>query len=176
MSTQTSSHAEPAFEPEPFLDIPFGLARPEQVLPLSGLEQLRALMQGALPAPTMARTMRHWISAVEPGQAEFRGDPSDAYLNPMGLVHGGWTMALLDSALGCAVQSRLDAGETFSSLGTEVKFVRPITPRTGQVRAVARVVTRGRRTATASAHVEDQSGRILATGTTTCFIEKIGGA
>ncbi len=176
MSTETSAKPAPAFESEPFLDIPFGLAKPEEVLPLTGIEQLSALMKGALPAPTMAQTLRQWISAIEPGRAEFRGDPSDAYLNPMGLVHGGWTMALLDSALGCAVQTRLDAGQTFISLGTEVKFIRPITPRTGQVRSVASVVTRGRRTATASAYVEDQSGRILATGTTTCFIETIVGA
>lgn len=175
MLTETSAQTGPAFEDEPFLDIPFGTARPDQVLPLSGLEQLAALKKGALPAPTMARTMRHWISAVSPGRAEFRGEPSDAYLNPMGIVHGGWAMTLLDSALGCAVQTRLDVGETYVSLGTEVKFVRPITPKTGQVRAVAEVVTRGRRTATASAYVEDREGRILATGTTTCFIDRIAG-
>lgn len=176
MSPFSGAQPAPAFEDEPFLDIPFGLAKPEQVLPLTGLEQLSALMKGALPAPTMARTLRQWISAIEPGKAEFRGDPSDAYLNPMGLVHGGWTMALLDSTLGCAVQTCLAPGQTFSSLGTEVKFVRPITPRTGQVRARATVMSHGRRTATASGLIEDRSGNVLATGTTTCFIDTIRGA
>ena len=164
-----------AFEVRQMPDIPFGIARPEQVMALTGLQQLQNLIAGELPAPPMARTMRQWISELDEGMAEFRGEPSEAYLNPMGLVHGGWTMSLLDSALGCSVQTVLAPGETYSSLGTEVKFVRPIFSTTGQVRAAAHVVTRGRRTVTATAQVDDQQGRILATGTTTCFVQKLGG-
>lgn len=171
MTTKTTA-ADQAFEPAPFLDIAFGVARPEDVANLSGLEQLQALLDGALPGPTMARTMRTWIYAVETGACEFRGDPGPDYLNPMGLVHGGWAMAMLDSALGCAVQTTLDKGETYVSVGTEVKFVRPILPATGQVRAIAGVDSRGSQIATASARITDRRGRLLATGTTTCFIRK----
>jgi uncharacterized protein (TIGR00369 family) len=167
---QDVKNADPKFTPSIMPDVPFGIARPEQVIGLSGLEAIRSIPTGALPAPPMARTLQQWIETAEKGRAEFRGNPSQEYLNPMGLVHGGWTMALLDSAMGCAVQTILDVGEIYVSLGTEVKFLRPITAKMGQVRAIGTVIDRTRQTASAEARVEDQSGRILATGTTTCFL------
>ncbi|UYV38388.1 PaaI family thioesterase [Rhodobacteraceae bacterium D3-12] len=167
---QDMKSANPKFTPSIMPDVSFGIARPEQVIGLSGLEAIRAIPTGALPAPPMARTLQQWIEAADKGRAEFRGNPSKEYLNPMGLVHGGWTMALLDSAMGCAVQTILDAGEIYVSLGTEVKFQRPITAKTGQVRAIGTVIDRTRQTASAEARVEDSTGRILATGTSTCFL------
>ncbi len=166
-----ASQSAPLFTPALMPDVPFGIARPEQVMGLSGLQAIRAIPSGELPAPPMARTLQQWIEAADKGRVEFRGNPSNDYLNPMGLVHGGWTMALLDSALGCAVHTILEAGETYVSLGTEVKFLRPITVKTGQVRAIGTVIDRTRRTASAHARVEDSAGRILATGTTTCFLD-----
>jgi len=154
-------------------ELEFGVAPAGRFAGLAGLEQLLRIPSGELPAPPMARTMRQWLSVIEKGKVEFRGEPSEEFLNPMGIIHGGWTMTLLDSALGCAVHTMLKPGEVYSSLGTEVKFIRPIQTTTGQVRAVAEVVTRGQRTATASARVEDQRGRILATGATTCFIQSL---
>ncbi len=161
---------ETKFAPTEMPDVPFGIAAPEQVIGLSGLEAIRAISTSDLPAPPMARTLQQWIEVADKGRSEFRGNPSEEYLNPMGLVHGGWTMALLDSAMGCAVQTILSAGEMYVSLGTEVKFLRPITAKTGQVRAIGTVIDRTRQTASAEARVEDQSGRILATGTSTCFL------
>lgn len=170
--TDSAAAREP-FEPIPFLDVPFGPVTPEQISGLDGLAQLEGILRGDLPAPTMARTMRQWIASVEKGYAEFRGEPSEDYLNPMGLVHGGWVMALLDTVLGCAVHTTLDATQTYVSTGTEVKFIKPILLSTGQVRAVGRAESRGAQMATASAHVHDTKGRLLATGTTSCFIRKI---
>lgn len=170
---QDLNTTDPKFTPSLMPDVPFGIARPEQVIGLSGLEAIRAIPTGALPAPPMARTLQQWIEAADRGRAEFRGNPSKEYLNPMGLVHGGWTMALLDSAMGCAVQTILDAGELYVSLGTEVKFIRPITAKMGQVRAIGTVIDRTRQTASAEARVEDSDGRILATGTTTCFLSTV---
>ena len=164
-----------AFEVAPFPELEFGRIPASKAAGMSGLDLLRAIPAGDLPAPSIARTMRQWIHAVDTGRAEFRGDPGEEYLNPMGVVHGGWTMTLLDSVLGCAVHTTLGAGEGYTSMGTEVKFIRPVLPTAGQVRAVAEVVSRGRRSATAQARVEDLSGRLLATGTTTCFIFPGGG-
>lgn len=170
---QDAAEVIPYFTPTLMPDVPFGTARAEQLKGLSGLEAIRAIPSGVLPAPTMARTLQQWIETADKGRTEFRGNPSKDYLNPMGLVHGGWTMALLDSALGCAVQTILDACEMYVSLGTEVKFMRPITAKMGQVRAIATVIDRTRQTASAEARVEDSTGRILATGTTTCFLSRV---
>ena len=157
-------------------DLTVGLSTMAQYTALNGLEILKLVLSGALPAPPIAKTMSLWLSEASHGLAEFRGVPEAAFLNPMGIVHGGWTMTFLDSALGCAVQTVLDAGEGYVSLGTEVKFIRPVMADSGQLRAIGKIVSRGRQTATAEARVEDQSGRVLATGTTTCFLRLVAGS
>jgi len=167
---------QPLFQPEVMPEADFTVLRPDQVAPLTGLEQLEGIISGSLPAPPSARYFQQWITEVSKGRVEFRGDPSEECLNPMGMVHGGWTMALLDSALGSAVHSTLNAGEFYSSLGTEVKFIKPVLVTSGQLRAVSEVLSRGRRTATAQARLEDRQGQIFATGTTTCFIQALPGA
>ncbi|MGR3372504.1 PaaI family thioesterase [Pseudooceanicola nanhaiensis] len=93
-------------------------------------------------------------------------------LNPMGLVHGGWVMTLLDSALGCAVHTTLAPGETYVSLDTDVKFVKPITPATGEVTVTARIQTRGRQVGTSEGRAVDAQGRILALGTSSCLVRQ----
>lgn len=161
------------------LDMPearFGVSRPQDIMALTGIEQIRGIASGALPAPPMAATLRFWIADVSDGSVEFRGEPDRSFLNPMGTVHGGWAMTILDSALACAIHTTLAPGETLASLGTEVKFTRPILPDTGQVRCVGTVVSRGRRTASSEARLTDLAGRILATGTTTCFIQPLPAA
>ena len=158
------------FDPMPFLDAEFGVASRGQLAGLSGLEQMRALLNAELPAPTMARAMNIFVARAEHGEIEFRGNPGADYLNPMGLVHGGWAMTLLDSVLGCAVHTVLEPSESYVSLTTEVKFVRPILPSSGQVRAIGVVDDRTRSAATSTGKVEDQNGRLLASGTSTCLI------
>lgn len=162
------------FDAEPIPEYNVGTADPATVMTTTGKEQVQAILDNRAPAPSMARAMTQWISRVEDAEVEFRGEPSADVLNPGGIVHGGWAMTLLDSALGCAVQTTLEKGEYLVSLDTSVRFIRPITPQTGQVRCVARVQSRGRRVSTAEAVVEDMAGRVLATGTTSCFIQKAG--
>lgn len=156
----------------PMPELELGLVDPETAALLTGLDLMRAVAAQDLPAPPMAGTMQQWIHELEKGRAVFLGEPHARYLNPMGLVHGGWAMTLLDSALGCAVHTTLGPGDSYVSLGTEVKFVRPILADTGQVRCIGEVQSRGRSTATAAGRIEDARGRLLATGTTTCFIRR----
>ncbi|GAA6147373.1 uncharacterized domain 1-containing protein [Pseudooceanicola nitratireducens] len=159
------------FDAAPIPEYNVGIADIPQVAARTGLEQMQAILSGDFPAPSMAQTMTQWIERVAEGEAEFRGEPSAAVLNPMGIVHGGWAMTLLDSALGCAVHTTMAKGEMYVSLDTSVRFIRAITAETGQVRCIGRVQSRGRRIATAEAVIEDQKGRILASGTSSCFIQ-----
>ena len=133
------------------------------------------ILQIAFAAPTIAETMNFWIHQADEGMAEFRGEPTTAHMNPLGTVHGGWAMALLDSVLGCAVHTTCAPGEGFVSMDTCVKFVRPMMPGTGQVRAIATVQTRGKRVANVEGRVESRDGKVIALGTSTCFIQPIGG-
>lgn len=138
---------------------------------MSGLEYMAAIVAGELPPPPIAVTMRLRPVELEEGRVVFEGEPGEEHYNPIGLVHGGYAATLLDSALGCAVHTTLPAGAGYTSLGIEVKYVRPITRDTGRVLCAAEVVYRGRRQATSEARVTAAgSGKLLAHGSTTCMI------
>ena len=140
---------------------------------LSGLDYLKLFVEGKRPPPPMASTLDFTMSEVEEGRAVFVGQPAEFHYNPIGVVHGGYAMTLLDSAMGCAVQSVLAAGEGYTSLETNVNFVRPITLETGRVRCEGTVLHRGGRVATAEGKlIAESSGKLLAHGTTTCLVIK----
>jgi uncharacterized protein (TIGR00369 family) len=138
---------------------------------MSGLEYMRAIVDGEVPPPPIAVTMRMRPVELHEGRVVFEGEPGEEHYNPIGVVHGGYASTLLDSALGCAVHTMLPAGVAYTSLGLEAKFVRPITRDTGKVLCAAEVVHRGRRQATAEARLTAaESGKLLAHGMSTCMI------
>ncbi|MGV9557381.1 PaaI family thioesterase [Streptomyces sp. NPDC003522] len=136
---------------------------------MAGIDFLRELVAGRLPAPPVGRTVDFTLDEVEPGRAVFSLTPGEEHYNPIGSVHGGVFATLLDSAAGCAVQSVLPQGTAYTSLDLTVKFLRRITVDTGTVRAVGTVVSQGRRTALAQAQLEDGAGRLLAHATSSCL-------
>jgi uncharacterized protein (TIGR00369 family) len=136
----------------------------------TGLELLRAIIDGTLPQPPIARTMSFWITEATEGFAAFEGDPGDHLLNPMGSVHGGWALTLIDSAAGCSGLTLLPAGTGFATIETKANLSRPITRDTGRVRAEARVVAQGRQIISAEARVTNKEGKVLAHGTSTLMI------
>jgi len=138
---------------------------------MSGMEYMRAIVDGELPPPPIAVTMRLRPIELEEGRVVFEGEPGEEHYNPIGVVHGGYAATLLDSALGCAVHTTLPAGAAYTSLGLEAKFVRPITRDTGRVLCAADVVYAGRRQATAEARLTAAAtGKLLAHGVATCMI------
>jgi uncharacterized protein (TIGR00369 family) len=138
---------------------------------LPGIDFMRKLVSGELPPPPIAVLLRMRPVEVEPGRAVFEGWPGEEHYNPIGVVHGGYAATLLDSALGSAVHTTLEAGVAYSTLSLEVKMVRPITAGIESVRAEAEVLYRGRRQATAQAQIVDAAtGKLLAHGSATCMI------
>ena len=107
---------------------------------------------------------------VERGHVEFVCGASARFSNPMGTVHGGILATLLDSALGCAVQTVLDAGQAYTTVSLEVKYLRSVALDAGVLRAEGTVVHTGRRQATAEGRITDADGRVVATATTTCLV------
>jgi uncharacterized protein (TIGR00369 family) len=150
--------------------IVFGEIKPDQRKGRTGMELLRAMMAKELPAATIGKTLNFTLESVEEGKAVFVGEPTEAFLNPLGTVHGGWALTLIDSACGCAAHTVLPADVGYTSLETKVNFTRAIMPTTGQVRAIGRVVSRGRLVMTAEATIEDLSGRLLAHGSSTLLV------
>jgi len=138
---------------------------------MAGLDYVRAVQAGEMPPPPIAVVMNFSIAELEGGRAVFIGEPGEEHYNPIGVVHGGYASTILDSALGCAVHTTLPAGVGYTSQTLEVKYLRSLTRDTGAVRSEAEVIHRGRRTATAEAKLTAvESGKLLATGTSTCLI------
>ena len=137
---------------------------------LTPIEHLRAIRDGRIPDPPIARLLGMRLTAVEDGSASFELTPAEQHYNPIGAVHGGIAFTLLDSAMGCAVQTRCPAGKGYTTLELKVNLVRAITLETGVLRASARVVHLGSRTATAEGRLEDAAGKLYAHGTSTCLI------
>lgn len=147
-----------------------GVARPEQVAGLSGLQVMQAMLRGELPYPPIGRTLDFMLVEVGDGRAVFQGTPGPAHLNPMGTIHGGWYATLLDSALGCAVASRLPPGRAYTTAELSVNLVRAIGPDTARVRAEGEVLHCGRQLATAQARLFGPDGTLYAHATTTCLV------
>ena len=118
------------------------------------LELFDAMIRGELEPAPIAKLMGFELVEATEGRAVFESVPSGELYNPIGTVHGGFAATLLDSALGCAVHTTLRPGEAYTTLGLEVKYVRPITVDTGLVRVVGEVEHRGRRQATATARLD----------------------
>ena len=137
---------------------------------MAGIEFLRAIRDRRLPAPPMARLLGFDLVEVEPGHAVFEVTPGEQHYNPIGVVHGGLAMTLLDSAMGCAVQSKMPAGAGYTTLEAKTNLVRPITGDTGKLRAVGKLVHLGKRVATAEGKLEDAAGKLYAHATTTCIV------
>jgi uncharacterized protein (TIGR00369 family) len=142
---------------------------------MSGLEYLRAMIAGRFPPPPLALTLGFTLAEVEEGRAVFSMVPAEFHYNPIGSVHGGVAATLLDSAMGCAVQSRLPAGSGYTTLEMKVSLLRAVTMDTGPVRAEGTLLHLGRRTALAEGRLVDGAGKLLAHATSTCLVMKIGG-
>jgi uncharacterized protein (TIGR00369 family) len=150
--------------------ISYGVPLPAQIASKTGKEILQAIIDGELPQPPIARILSFWITEVGDGFAAFEGETGPHLLNPMGGVHGGWALTLIDSAGGCAGLSLMPAGSGFTTIETKANFSRPITKDTGLVRAEAHVVAQGRQIISTEARVLSRDGKVLAHGTSTLMV------
>jgi uncharacterized protein (TIGR00369 family) len=137
---------------------------------LSGIDYLRAVAQGRLPPPPIALLLGFDIEEVEEGRVVFTAETGEYLYNPIGVIHGGVAATLLDSAMGCAVHSRLPRGRGYTTLEIKVNYVRAIKRDSGPLRTIGTVVHMGGKTATAEARLLDGEGRLVAHATTTCML------
>ncbi|MBB4200903.1 aromatic compound degradation protein PaaI [Rhodoblastus sphagnicola] len=148
----------------------FGLVPQEVAVGMSGLEFLRGILEGRYPAPPFAEVADVWPVSVEKGRLVFEARPSSRFYNPMGLVHGGWLALLLDTAMGCAVHSALEAGKAYATTDLRTTYVKPVREATGRLRCEATLLHIGGRTASAEGKILDSRGALIAHGSETCQI------
>ncbi len=150
------------------------LPTPAQLAAMTGAEVMRGIATGRLPAAPISELANMHLAEVREGRVVFEAEPRFAHYNPMGSVHGGWFGILLDSAMACAVMTRLPRGHAYTTLEYKINILRPVFGSTGRLRAIGRSVHAGRRTATAEGRLEDAEGKLYATGTTTCLVMELG--
>ena len=137
----------------------------------SGLE----LMRGGIGAdlsnrPGIGRSLNFWLAEVDDGRVVFEGEPGMESLNPLGIIHGGWTLTIIDSACGCATMTALEAGVSYTTLETKVNMTRAIQPNSGIYRCEGTLLARGRQIITSEAKVIGPDGKLYAHGTSTCMV------
>jgi uncharacterized protein (TIGR00369 family) len=137
---------------------------------LGGLEYMRQLLAGELPPSGMGQLMNFRLAEVGEGRAVFTVTPDERHYNGLGIAHGGLAATLLDSALGCAINTTMPPGKIFTTLEMKINYVRPMRRETGEVRCEATVIHVGQTVATAEGRVVDGGGKLYAHGTATCML------
>jgi uncharacterized protein (TIGR00369 family) len=150
--------------------VPPGLVSTELMRQKSGLEVLRLVQRGEVPPPAMSMVIPVRLVEVEFGEAVFACQPSEAFLNTVGIVHGGFTMTVLDTCMGTAIYSTLPSGVGYVTIETKINFVRPIKADTTELKAIGVALHTGTRTGTAEGRLLDEAGNLYAHGTTTLFL------
>lgn len=145
----------------------------ETILSMSGLEFMQRLLEGEVAGAPIAGTMNLRLLEVDEGRVVFGGAPEFGAMNPSGAVHGGWYGTLLDSALGCAVMTKVPKGSMYTTLEYKVNITRAI-PVGMDVKCEAWTDHAGRSTGVAHAEIRGVAdGKLYATGSTTCIIMKL---
>jgi uncharacterized protein (TIGR00369 family) len=134
---------------------------------MSGLEAMRAIRDGILPEPPMARLIDFRMRVAEPGRIVMELEPHESLENTIGLLHGATAAALLDTAMGCAVTTMLPAGQGSVTLDLKLTFLRPLSVKSGTISAEGKVIKLGRQTSYAEGFVRDGAGHLAVHATAT---------
>lgn len=137
----------------------------------SGLELMRGgIGRNMMDRPGIGRSLNFWLAEVDDGRVVFEGEPGAESLNPLGIIHGGWTLTVIDSACGCATMTALEPGVSYTTLETKVNMVRAIQMNSGVYRCEGKLLARGRQIITSEAKVIGPDGKLYAHGTSTCMV------
>jgi uncharacterized protein (TIGR00369 family) len=148
----------------------FGVVPVATLAAMPGLDFVRAVFAGKLPQPPIMQTIEPFDCTAEAGSVVLHSVPGLRHYNPIGSVHGGYAATLLDSAMGLAVHTMCPQGIGYTTLEFKVSFIKGMTRDTGAVRSEGKIMSFGRRAATAEARILDLKGRLLAHATTTCLV------
>jgi uncharacterized protein (TIGR00369 family) len=137
---------------------------------MTGLAYLHAMLDGTLPPPPIANLLNMMLTEADTGTVTFTCTPDESAYNPIGLIHGGLVCTLLDSVIGCAVQTTLPAGVGYTSVEIKINYLRPVHADSGELTAHGWTTKPGRKIAFAEGDVRNRDGKIVATGSGTCLI------
>ena len=134
---------------------------------LSGMDAMQAIRDGRLPPPPLAKLIGFRMSIVEPGRIVMELDPREDLENTIGLLHGATAAALLDTAMGCAISTKLAAGQGSVTLDLKLTYLRPLSVRSGTIAAEGKLIKLGRQTSYTEGFVRDGKGDLAVHATAT---------
>jgi uncharacterized protein (TIGR00369 family) len=131
------------------------------------------VVEGRAPPPPAAVLLGWELVSVDPGAGtiEVAFAAGDQFLNPAGVIQGGFAAAMLDGTLGAALGATLGPGQFAPTTDLHVQFLRPARP--GRLTGRGRVVRRGRDVAFLAGELADDSGEIVAVATATAQIRAV---
>src|SRR4051794_10267659 len=125
----------------------------------------RAFAEDALHSLPFAKLIGMRLVDLQPDEAKISIEIRDDLRQPSGVMHGGVTATLIDTAMAFAVRTRLPIHEATATIDLTVHYVRPHAE--GHAVCTAKVVRAGKRIFTVSADVHNQEGKLIATGLST---------
>ena len=125
-------------------------------------KQTAAEMIKKIPYPSL---LGFELVDLEFGKATLKLKMRDELRQPYGLLHGGATASLIDTAMAFACISCLSEGEQTVTIDLTVHYLRPHSE--GEVFCTAKVVRDGKRVQTVSAEVVNEAGKLIATALST---------
>jgi uncharacterized protein (TIGR00369 family) len=127
-------------------------------------------VEGRAPLPASAATLGWELVSVSPqdGTIEVAFTASEAFVNPAGVIQGGFLAAMLDETLGPALVAGLNPGDFAPTTDLHVQFLRPARP--GRLLGRGRVVRRGKDVGFLAGELLDEDGAIVAVATATVQI------
>jgi uncharacterized protein (TIGR00369 family) len=134
---------------------------------MSGMEAMCAIRDGILPPPPMARLIGFRMRVVEPGRIVMELEPHESLENTIGLLHGATAAALLDTAMGCAISTKLPAGQGSMTLDLKLTYLRPLSVKSGTIAAEGKLIKLGRQTSYTEGFVRDGAGNLAVHATAT---------
>lgn len=134
---------------------------------LSGMDAMLGLRDGRLPPPPFANLIGFIMAVVEPGRIVMELEPREDLENTIGILHGATAAALLDTAMGCAISTKLEAGQGSVTLDLKMTFLRPLSVRSGLISAEGKIIKLGRQTSYTEGFVRDGKGALAVHATAT---------
>lgn len=128
-------------------------------------EERKAFAIERLNSLPLARSMGIRLVDIRPDEAVMTINFRDDLSQPSGILHGGVTATLIDTAMAFAVRTRLPDDVPTATIDLTVHYLRPHA--TGTATCRARVLRAGRKIFTVTADVENEDGKLIATAIST---------
>ena len=141
---------------------------------MSGIEYFKRMMAGEYQPPPMLHLLGIHLVEVDVGRVVFAARVDERFYNGTGVAHGGFAATLLDTALGCAINTTTPPGRRFTTLELKINLTRALTVAAGEVRCEGVALHVGRQTGVSEARIVDANGKLYAHGTTTCIAIDMG--